>query len=88
MNDAATAPTQMSTFLEGRKFGCVLADPFRDSVAESPRRTLEDICALPVAEYMDDRAHCYLWVPNSLLPEGMKVLQSWGFKYTSNICKF
>lgn len=85
MNESATAPTQMSAFLEGQKFGCILADPFRDFVEGSPRCTLEDICALPVAEHMEDRAHCYLWVPNSLLPQGMKLLQSWGFKYTSNI---
>jgi len=34
---------------------------------------------------MEDRAHCYLWVPNALLPEGLQVLNAWGFNYKSNI---
>ena len=32
-----------------------------------------------------DTAHLYLWVPNALLPEGIKVLEAWGFSYKSNI---
>ncbi|ANT63102.1 hypothetical protein AYJ57_21780 (plasmid) [Salipiger sp. CCB-MM3] len=81
----STAP-QISSFLEGRKFGCLLADPFNANQTElESSLTVEEICALSVAEHMDDRAHCYLWVPNSKLPDGMKVLQSWGFKYTGNI---
>lgn len=86
MDDSARAATQLNAFLEGQKFGCVLADPFRDRPAESlGGGAFEELCALPVAEHMDDRAHCYLWVPNTLLPEGMSLLRSWGFKYTSNI---
>jgi hypothetical protein len=27
----------------------------------------------------------YLWVPNALLPEGLAVMEAWGFKYKSNI---
>jgi N6-adenosine-specific RNA methylase IME4 len=34
---------------------------------------------------VDDTAHLYLWVPNALLPDGLKVLQAWGFEYKSNI---
>lgn len=46
---------------------------------------LDEICSLPVEEHLEDRAHCYLWVPNALLPEGLKVLNAWGFQYKSNI---
>jgi N6-adenosine-specific RNA methylase IME4 len=46
---------------------------------------VEEICHLPVGEIVADDAHLYLWVPNALLPEGMKVLESWGFRYVSNI---
>ncbi len=49
--------------------------------------TLGEICALPVAEYLTDAAHCYLWVPNALLPEGLQVLRAWGFDYKSNIAR-
>lgn len=47
--------------------------------------THEEICALPVADVVGANAHLYLWVPNALLPEGLKVMQSWGFRYVSNL---
>jgi N6-adenosine-specific RNA methylase IME4 len=46
---------------------------------------LEEIRALPVAEVAATNAHLYLWVPNALLPEGLKVMEAWGFRYVSNI---
>ena len=76
----------------------VLADPpwrFQNrtgKVAPEHRRldrydtmTLDDICALPVAESASDNAHLYLWVPNALLPEGLRVMEAWGFRYVSNV---
>lgn len=47
--------------------------------------TLDEICALPVEEVVAKNAHLYLWVPNALLPEGIQVLNAWGFRYVSNI---
>lgn len=79
-------------------FKTILADPpwrFTNrtgKVAPEHRRlgryatmSLDEICDLPVAEVAATNAHLYLWVPNALLPEGMKVLESWGFRYVSNI---
>lgn len=79
-------------------FKTILADPpwrFTNrtgKVAPEHRRldrystmTLEDICALPVADIAARDAHLYLWVPNALLPEGIKVMESWGFRYVSNV---
>jgi N6-adenosine-specific RNA methylase IME4 len=47
--------------------------------------TVKDIAAIPVAEVVADSAHLYLWVPNALLPEGLAVLEGWGFRYVSNL---
>ena len=47
--------------------------------------TVDEIAALPVERILKPTAHLYLWVPNALLPEGIKVLASWGFIYKSNI---
>ena len=47
--------------------------------------TLGDIAALPVASIAAPTAHLYLWVPNALLPDGLRVLDAWGFQYKSNI---
>jgi N6-adenosine-specific RNA methylase IME4 len=47
--------------------------------------TVDEIAALPVGQAAPDRAHLYLWVPNALLPEGLRVMEAWGFRYKSNI---
>ena len=47
--------------------------------------TAGDIAGLPVADVVADRAHLYLWVPNALLPEGLQVMEGWGFRYVSNL---
>ncbi len=92
------ANQDLRDFLGGDKFSTVMADPpwrFQNRtgkiapehkrLARYPTMTLEDICDLPVSEHIEDRAHCYLWVPNALLPEGLQVLDAWGFDYKSNI---
>jgi N6-adenosine-specific RNA methylase IME4 len=46
---------------------------------------LAAIKALPVPAVAAETAHLYLWVPNAMLPEGVQVLEAWGFKYKSNL---
>lgn len=79
-------------------FKTIMADPpWRFSnrtgkVAPEHRRldrystmTLDAICDLDVKGVTAKDAHLYLWVPNSLLPEGLKVMEAWGFRYVSNV---
>ena len=33
----------------------------------------------------EETSHLYLWVPNALLPDGLRVMEAWGFKYKSNV---
>jgi N6-adenosine-specific RNA methylase IME4 len=47
--------------------------------------SLADIKALPVTMVAEETAHLYLWVPNALLPDGLAVLDAWGFQYKSNV---
>lgn len=88
----------LAEFAEGNTFKTILADPpwqFMNrtgKMAPEHRRlarystmTLDEICALPVSKVAADTSHLYLWVPNALLPEGIRVLQAWGFQYKSNI---
>lgn len=78
----------------GEPFGTVLADPpwrflnRTGKVAPEHKRLSrydtmkwEEIAELPVADLMAPHSHCYLWVPNALLAEGMRVLSAWGFTY-------
>lgn len=59
--------------------------PEHKRLARYPTMSLDEICNLPVEAIVGDPAHLYLWVPNALLPEGLKVMDHWGFKYKSNI---
>lgn len=34
---------------------------------------------------VDDNAHMYLWVTNSFLPDGLKLLEELGFRYITNV---
>src|SRR5207245_11540720 len=45
----------------------------------------EEICGLPVARIASEQSHLYLWVPNALLADGLRVLEAWGFEYKSNL---
>jgi len=81
-----------------KRFQTVLADPpwrfinRTGKVAPEHRRlsryetmTTDNICALPIADFTRSPAHLYLWVPNALLPDGIRVMREWGFEYKSNI---
>lgn len=50
-----------------------------------PTMDLDSIRALPVKDITAKNAHLYLWVPNALLPDGLRVMEGWGFRYVSNI---
>jgi len=84
--------------VRGRKFACILADPpwqfinRTGKVAPEHRRlsrygTMDAnmICSLPVVDLAAPVCHLYLWVPNALLPEGLRVMNAWGFQYKSNL---
>lgn len=93
-----SAADDLTKFLKGKKFGTIMADPpwqFQNrtgKVAPEHKRlarygtmTLEEIKGLPVEQAAADVCHLYLWVPNALLPEGLAVMQAWGFQYKSNL---
>jgi len=50
-----------------------------------PTMTLEEICALPVNELATDDAMLYLWATAPKLAECMKVIESWGFEYRTDM---
>lgn len=58
-----------------------LAASGKQSRFQYPTMAIEEICALPVKDLMAENAHIYCWVPNSLINQGMQVLEAWGFKY-------
>lgn len=77
------------------RYPTILADPpwnergggkiKRGADRHYPLLKTEEIMALPVAQLAEDNAHLYLWVTNGHLPDGLRVMESWGFKYKTNI---
>jgi N6-adenosine-specific RNA methylase IME4 len=93
-----SAVSELLEALNGQRFGAILADPpwqFTNKtgkVAPEHRRLsrygtmrLDEIMALPVGDIAANPAHLYLWCPNAMLPEGLTVMNAWGFAYKSNI---
>jgi N6-adenosine-specific RNA methylase IME4 len=86
------------SFAGGKRFATIYADPpwrFQNrtgKMAPEHRRlsrystmTLEDIFELPVPQIASPQAHLYLWVPNSLIEEGLETMRRWGFTYKTNL---
>jgi N6-adenosine-specific RNA methylase IME4 len=87
-----SAISQKNMALPKAKYAVVLADPpWNYGMANErsgnshipqnhyPTMSTDDICAMPVTEMLADDAMLYLWCPASLLPDGLRVMQSWGF---------
>ena len=81
-----------------RRYGVILADPpwtYRNkrtggsmtsgAAAKYPTMTIDDICALPIKELADPNSVLFLWVTTPMMPEGLRVMESWGFAYKTKI---
>lgn len=72
-----------------KKYKTILADPpwsFNDRLDKSRRLpyrvlTTTDLLLLPIEDIADEEAHLYLWVPLTLIYEGIDVMSLWGFDY-------
>lgn len=97
MSDLSSTIQNFKNYTEGKTYNTIYADPpwrFQNrtgKVAPEHARlsryetmTLDEIKALPVASIAAEKAQLYLWVPNALLPEGLQVMDAWGFEYKAN----
>lgn len=76
------------------KYAVIYADPpwqydnsgFNESADNQyPTMPLDEICELPISNLADETTVLFLWATNPLLPEALKVLESWGFEYKTNM---
>jgi N6-adenosine-specific RNA methylase IME4 len=56
-----------------------MSDVKRGAVANYATLTVKELSELPVADVAEDDAVLALWVPSSLLTEGLAVLKAWRF---------
>ena len=98
MSDLEQTIESLLQYTGGKTYNTIYADPpwqFRNRTGKvSPEHkrlaryetmTVADIKQLPIAQLAGEKAHLYLWVPNALLPDGLAVMDAWGFEYKGNI---
>lgn len=98
MEDLMSTIRDLQIFVEGKKYNTIYADPpwqFQNrtgKVAPEHKRltrygtmTIDEIKKLPIRDIAGEKAQLYLWVPNALLPDGLAVMDAWGFEYKANI---
>ncbi|HEX4302859.1 MAG TPA: MT-A70 family methyltransferase [Rhizomicrobium sp.] len=84
------------TALPTKKYGVILADPEwrfevyneqtgqdRAAANHYPTSTTDDIAARPVGDIAADDCLLLLWATNPMLPDALRVVQAWGFKFKS-----
>lgn len=75
-----------------KKYQIIYADPpwfyhfkgskkWGDAQVKYPVMKTDAITSLPIGSICDDRAVCLLWATMPNLPEALKVMEAWGFKY-------
>lgn len=77
-----------------RKYNIIYADPpwrywesgNKNQALHYTTMTIDEICDLPVKNIADDNCVLFLWVTYPILHEAFRVIESWGFKYST--CAF
>jgi N6-adenosine-specific RNA methylase IME4 len=76
------------------KYRVILADPpwsydnsGLDASAAKQYETMstEDICTMPIRDLATDNAVLFMWGTSPLLPDALRVIESWGFEYKTSI---
>lgn len=75
------------------KYFVLYADPpwqyqnigFDESAEQQyPTMSVEEICALPIKDLIDEKAVLFLWTTNAFVKEAIQVCGAWGFEYKTN----
>lgn len=65
-------------------YGNKLVDGYGAAENHYPTMSIDELCALPVAEMLDENAVLFLWTTSPLLEESFAVVRAWGFQYKSS----
>ena len=75
------------------KYNLISADPpwrYRNTGTNGaaakhyPTMSIEELCALPVADQAADDAVLLLWMTGPLLPEAVRLVNAWGFEFRTS----
>ena len=78
----------------GQKFGTIYADPPWRYNNQGTRAatdnhydgdmSVDEICAMPIADLCTEKCHLHLWTTNAFLFECQKIFAAWGFEFKSS----
>lgn len=77
-----------------QKFKVICADPPwkysnfslpANGAPQYPTMTFEDLCELPVNDWADKNCLLAMWCTWPMMPEGVKLVEKWGFDYITGI---
>jgi|TARA_Y100000034_G_scaffold6889_1_gene7612 N6-adenosine-specific RNA methylase IME4 len=63
----------------------VSSDAYGRAERHYPTMTIDELCALPIADRVEDDAVLFLWVTSPLLSACWPVIEAWGFTYKTSI---
>ncbi|MEW6016478.1 MAG: MT-A70 family methyltransferase [Pseudomonadota bacterium] len=66
------------------KYGNTMPAYFTEQADHYPLMTVEQICAMPIADLAEDNAVLFLWATSPILEEAFDVIRAWGFKYKAS----
>ena len=74
-----------------KKYNIIYADPpwrywesgNKNQSEHYKTMTIEDICSLPVKDIVAENSVLFLWVTYPILAEAFRVIDAWGFKYST-----
>ena len=61
------------------------SDAYGRAERHYPTMTIDELCALPIADRVEDDAVLFLWVTSPLLSACWPVIEAWGFTYKTSI---
>lgn len=76
----------------GKKFPCIYADPpwvYNNQTARAATTkhyggmSVEELCALPIAQLAAEDGHLHLWCTNAFLFDAQRVFTAWGYEFRS-----
>jgi N6-adenosine-specific RNA methylase IME4 len=78
----------------GMKFGTIYADPPWRYQNQGTRAStdnhyagdmsVEEICAMPISQLTEEKAHLHLWTTNAFLFDCKSIMEAWGFEFKSS----
>jgi hypothetical protein len=86
--DACTTEDLTRLVADGRRYGCIYADPPWQYGNQGTRAatgnhysgmTVEELMALPIKDLAEENSHLHLWTTNGFLADSFRIMEAWGF---------